>query len=78
MLQNLEEQAMKFGLDINVQKTVEMRIGMEEKQEKLCLKGKEIQKVNQFCNLGSIISREGGAVFDIKQRIWKAEGRLRN
>ena len=25
MLQNLEEQAMKFGFDINVQKTVEMK-----------------------------------------------------
>ena len=69
MLQNLEEQAMKFG-----QKIAEMRIIMEEKQEKLYLKGKEIQKVDEFCYLGSITSRAEGAELDIKHRIWKARG----
>ena len=60
---------MKFGLDIKVQKTVEMRINMEEKPEKLYLKEKEIQKIDQFCYLGNIISREEGAELDTKQRI---------
>ena len=74
MLQHLEEQAMKFRLDINVQKTAEMRINMGKKQEKFYLKRKEIQKLDQFCYLGSIISRERGTELDIKQIIWKAQG----
>ena len=39
MLQNLQEQAMQFRLDINVQKTVEMKINME-KSKKILLRGK--------------------------------------
>ena len=66
MLQNLEEQAMKFGLDINVQKTVEMRINMKGNTES------ESTLLLRQDNQGRRSSIRH------KKRIWKAKGRLRN
>ena len=34
--------------------------------------GEDIEDVEQFTNLGSVVSRDGGTDRDIKSRIWKA------
>jgi hypothetical protein len=57
--------------NINVYKTKEMRINAQI-EEKLSIANKEIEQVESFTYLGSIITQDGGTDQDINQRIKKA------
>jgi hypothetical protein len=59
------------GLNINVNKTKEMRINTQI-EEKLSITNKEIEQVKSFTYLGSIATQDGGTDQDINQRIKKA------
>jgi len=72
MLERLEKESAKTGLKINVKKTKEMRIALNNK-EPLCIHNETIERVTQFTYLGSIIDNTGGTEEDIKDRIRKAQ-----
>jgi hypothetical protein len=59
MLVRIEREAAKVGLKINVIKSKEMRITMNN-NETLCLHSKTFERVKQFAYLGSIINNAGG------------------
>jgi hypothetical protein len=67
----LQHEAKLAGLNINVNKTKEMRINTQI-EEKLSITNKEIQQVESFTYLGSIITQVGGINQDTNQRIKKA------
>jgi len=72
MLERLEKESTKAGLKINVKKTKEMRIALNNK-EPLCIYNETIERVTQFTYVGSIIDNTGGTEEDIKARIRKAQ-----
>jgi len=72
MLERLENEAAKLGLKINVHKSKEMRIAMNN-NETLCIYSETIERVTQFAYLGSIIDNTGGTEADITARIRKAQ-----
>jgi hypothetical protein len=59
ILERTEKEAAKVGLKINVNKSKEMHIAMNN-NEALCIHGKTIERVTQFTYLGSIIDNIGG------------------
>jgi hypothetical protein len=67
----LQQEAKLAGLNINVNKTKEMRINTQI-EEKLSITNKEIEQVESFTYLGSIVTQDGGTDQDINQRIKKA------
>ena len=56
---SLYESAAKLGLKINKKKTRAMRANHVNKNS-IQLKGKDIEDVEQFTYLGSVVSRDGG------------------
>jgi hypothetical protein len=77
---DLQKQAVKDGLKINLDKTTEMRVN-----EKTCASivpdTKSIESVQGFTYLGGHVSRDGGTLGDGDKRIQKAEvpfARLKN
>ncbi len=72
-LNRLIHYAGQVGLKINAAKTKLMRIDPKTKHETILHVGDEIiEEVDEFCYLGSIISKNGGADSDIESRIKKA------
>ena len=71
MATSLCESAAKLGLKISKKKTRTMRTNHVNKNS-IQLRGEDIEDVEQFTNLGSVVSRDGGTDRDIKSRIWKA------
>ena len=69
---SLEETAKQTGLLINPQKTKTMRINTTQ-TDKLTIRDTEVEHVEQFTYLGSIISITGGTDEDIKVRKRKAQ-----
>jgi hypothetical protein len=69
---SLEEIAKQTGLLINPQKTKTMRINTTQ-TDKLTIRDTEVEHVEQFTYLGSIISITGGTDEDIKARKRKAQ-----
>lgn len=67
----LDKVAVTAGLQINFQKTKEMRIQTANK-EPLRLNTEIIERCDQFCYLGSIVTENGGTEMDINSRILKA------
>ena len=61
----------KTGLRISKQKTKVMRSNSKQR-EKIKLKDEELEDVQSFMFLGSIVSSDGGADEDIRSRIGKA------
>ena len=63
----------QVGLKINAAKTKLMRFDPLSKQQPALLRvdGVDIDEVEEFCYLGSIISKDGGADSDIRSRIKK-------
>jgi hypothetical protein len=59
VLKRLEKESAKAGLKINVKKTKEMRIALNNK-EPLYIYNEIIERVTQFTYLGSIIDNTGG------------------
>ena len=64
----------QVGLKINVAKTKLMRFDPQSKQppSHLSLESTNIEEVDEFCYLGSIIAKDGGADSDVMSRIKKA------
>jgi hypothetical protein len=69
-LKRLQQEAKLAGLNINVNKTKEMRMNTQI-EEKLSIANKEIQQVESFTYLGSIVTQDGAADQDLNQRINK-------
>ena len=61
----------KLGLKINKKKTRTMRANHVNKNS-IQLTGEDIEDVEQFTYLGSVVSRDGGTNRDIKSSIGKA------
>jgi hypothetical protein len=60
----LQPQAKLAGLNINVNNTKEMRINAQM-EEKLSIANKEIEQVESFTYLGSIVTQDGGTEQDM-------------
>jgi hypothetical protein len=67
-LMGLQEDPKLAGLNINVYKTKEMTLNSQI-EEKLSIANKEIERVESFTYLGSIVTQDGGTDEDINQRI---------
>jgi hypothetical protein len=63
MLQRIEKEAAKVGLKINVNKSKEVCIAMNN--ESLYIHSETIEQLTQFAYLGSIIDNTGGKEADI-------------
>ena len=70
-LNELNNNAERIGMRINIQKTKLMRIGADS-DAPLTLNGTQIEDVEKFCYLGSMLCKDGGTETDIKTRIDKA------
>ena len=70
-LSRLAEEAVKTGHNINTKKTEVMRIN-NKKQDPITLHDEDLDKVEKFVYLGSIVNKDGGTDEDIKSRINKA------
>ena len=68
---SLYESAAKLGLKINKKKTRTMTTNHVNKNS-IQLRGEDIEDVEQFTYLGSVVSRDGGTDRDIKSRTGKA------
>jgi hypothetical protein len=68
IFERIEEKATKVGLKINVNKSMEMRTVMNNK-ESLCIHNETTERVTQFAYLGSIIDNSGGTEADITAHI---------
>ena len=69
--QALEEQSAKVGLTINATKTKLVRVGTKQ-GDGVMIAGEQIEEVDEFRYLGSIVSKKGGTEEDIQARIGKA------
>jgi len=72
MLERTEREAAKVGLKINVSKSKEMRIAMNN-NENLCMHSETIERVTQFAYLWSIIVNTGVTEADTTARTRKAQ-----
>ena len=63
------------GLKLNIKKTFSMVISKAKVPPKcsIFINGKEVQQVESFSYLGSLITSDGKSEHDIKQRIGKAK-----
>lgn len=73
-LQRLIHYAGQVGLKINVNKTKLMRLDTQQSRNliPLSIDNVNIDEVDEFCYLGSIITKDGGAESDVVSRIKKA------
>lgn len=70
--QMLQDEAGKHGLKVNIGKTKSMRIN-NKNNTALKINDEELEDVEHFQYLGSIINRNGGTEQDVKARIKKAQ-----
>jgi hypothetical protein len=70
-LGDLIKEAGKVGLAINIKKTKALTVNTS-KTEPFMLGGVSIENVDSFAYLGSKVTKDGGAVQDMVQRIKKA------
>jgi hypothetical protein len=68
-LKKIARETTKVGLKINVNKSKEMRIAMENNNETLCIHSETMERVTQFVYLGGIIDNTGGTEADITTHI---------
>jgi hypothetical protein len=79
-LNDLQAESEKSNMKINVSKTVSMSNDLS-RNAKFTIGGHEVEKVDKFTYLGSVITTTGGAGDDVRTRIRKAEAafaQLRN
>ena len=69
--QRLSHYASQLGLQLNTNKTEEMRLNVTC-QDKLIVNGKEIKQVEKIVYLGTTMSTEDSTQKDIKNRLSKA------
>jgi len=70
---DLASESSKVGLKINYKKTKEMRINSDNNRS-LKLENQVIDKVSEFQYLGCVMTEDGGAEQDVRNRINKARG----
>jgi hypothetical protein len=70
-LVKLQREAEDVGLRINVNKTKEIRINPDIKH-RLSINGKDIEQVESLLYLESMVTKDGGAKEDVRNRIRKA------
>ena len=68
--EKLYEKGRKIGLKVNIKKTKIMKV-MTRKSGAISVQNEDIEEVDQFTYLGSIISKTGGTEEDINARISK-------
>lgn len=72
-LERLVAYGKQVGLKVNVGKTKLMRVNLPSGQfPALSIDGEQIKEVEEFCYLGSIIAKDGGADLCVANRILKA------
>jgi hypothetical protein len=69
-LNDLVIESSKAGLNINFNKTKEIRINHKSK-EPLKVRRYTVEQVDKFTYLGSHVAKNGGAMDDVKHRIQK-------
>ena len=84
-----QKEAAKFGLNINPEKKKIMKVGRwdEAEDEKIMIDGREVESVDAFCYLGSVMSADSNcnrkikvcigsanATFGRLDKIWKKNG----
>jgi hypothetical protein len=72
-LLHLKEEAEKFGMHINVQKTKELRAGTRNRGSRFT-DNKKVDIVEEFCYLDNMLSKTGRAEIDVNARTNKARG----
>ena len=73
-MDNLYEAGRKVGLRVNVAKTKTMVFGSTKIERHIELGGKDIENVEEFVYLGSLVSWDNDCSKDIQRRIGKATG----
>ena len=73
-VQLLSENAKKAGLKINIDKTKTMVFGQQNIDRELMVDNKQIENVQEFTYLGSILTWDNSSSKDIRTRIAKAKG----
>src|SRR6218665_13660 len=76
-----QKEEAKFGLNINREKTKIMKVGKwnEAEDEKIMIDGREVESVDAFCYIGSLMAAESNCDREIKVCIGRANatfGRL--
>ena len=69
---NLEQNANKVGLRVNVEKTKAMKVGKDANTNHFKVNDEHIDNVKQFKYLGSIITDDGDVEIDVQSRIGQA------
>lgn len=69
----MEEEARWVGLKINTGKTKTMRI-YARNQEKIKVNGEYTEDGDEFTYIGATVSKDGGGMKDLKNRLSKARG----
>lgn len=69
--EELQVNASKLGMNVNIPKTKVLKVNGKA-NSLIPLGGDDIETVEEFCYLGSVISTDGGADKDISVRIGKA------
>jgi hypothetical protein len=67
------EESKKVALVINSSKIEKMHVNTIVNQD-LRLNNRDIKRSSEFCDLGSVVSEDGGARTDVNVRIQKARG----
>jgi hypothetical protein len=70
---NLEREGDHVGLKVNASNTKEMRIQTLGNANAISVAGEDIERVNSFTYLGSVVSTSGGTDEDIEARCRKAQ-----
>ena len=73
----LVDNAGRLGLKLNAQKCKVMRRNTR-REDKVMIRRKEVEDVEEFVYLGMTVTKEGGGTQDIKKRLRKARGAFFN
>lgn len=69
---DLHREAMKVGLRISAEKSKVIHVGTLARVPKINVGGQDLEEVDKFTYLGSVIGRDGDAETDVKCRLGKA------
>jgi hypothetical protein len=73
MIDKLTEIGRSYGMEMNVEKLKEMRISRQSFPVKIMIDHKQLQNVESFKYLGSILTNDGRCTSDIECRITMAK-----
>ena len=73
MIDKLIEIGSCYGMEMNVEKTNIMRISRQPSPVTIMIDQKQLENVERFKYLGSILTSDGRCTFDIKSRIVMAK-----